>query len=418
MQVNELIQWKTHAWQDPQMVAWYDQRMRDESGINRLKNHIENRLCMGLAEGEQLLDVGTGTGRASIPLARQGFKVSAVDSSAAMLRQCALLAGDLKMDLKVADVAKLPFSAGRFDTVMGLNVLVHFPHVDSVLQEWQRVCKPGGRIFFDLLSKDHYCAAHGVSEQEADRRLNSVQFDRYNMTLSSRNIVAMADSLGLSIARVIPYGFFIMGYPNYWIEKTLESTHGWKRFLGLFKSDDALFDFAAFIDATLINLLPPLAAPRIMIAFDNRPDKDGNRAWLERLSEFEKQAASCSIDPAFLHAHFPTLEAGWRVELNAHLHHERNQVFLYQTLEALRDVLPALNLEGLIDAEFLRALDGWRRQDELDRQLMSFCRNWSGLSEAEAALNFAGISLAPGLEYSLMNRLVASYNARLSRISS
>ncbi|WP_052808206.1 class I SAM-dependent methyltransferase [Methyloterricola oryzae] len=412
MQVNELIQWKTQAWKDPQMVAWYDQRMRDESGINRLKNHIEIRLCSALAAGEELLDVGTGTGRASIPLARQGFKVSAVDSSQAMLKQCALLAGDLKMEFKVADVATLPFRAGRFNTVMGLNVLVHFPHVDSVLREWQRVCKPGGRLFFDLLSKDHYCAAHGISEPEADRQLNNVQFDRYNMALSSRDVVNLADSLGLSIVSVIPYGFFIMGYPNYWLEKTLERTHSWKRFLGLLKSDDSLFNFAAFIDANLVNLLPPLAAPRIMIAFDNKPDRDGNQAWFERWSNFQREAATREIDLAFLRSRIPTLDENWRRELNGHLRHPRNLVFLYQTFETLRLVLPSLNLEGLIDGEWLSTLESWRRQDAADRQLMDFCRNWPAGTGAATALDFAGIPLAPGFEYALMNRLVACYNVR------
>lgn len=76
--------------------------------------------------------------------------------------------------------------------------------------------------------------------------------------------------------------------------------------------------------------------------------------------------------------------------------------------------MPSLNLEGLINKEWLRTLEDWRKQDALDHRLMDFCRNWPAVTGAATALEFAGVPLAPGFEYALMHRLVACYNTRQS----
>ena len=84
-QSEELARWKTNAWQDPDMVAWYSQQMVSSEGINALKNAVEADILDEFVAGKQLLDVGVGTGRGSLPFASRGLQVTGVDSSAEML---------------------------------------------------------------------------------------------------------------------------------------------------------------------------------------------------------------------------------------------------------------------------------------------------------------------------------------------
>ena len=48
------------------MVAWYNQRMLENRGTNRLKNQVEVDLCARYAVAPKVLDVGIGTGRIEV----------------------------------------------------------------------------------------------------------------------------------------------------------------------------------------------------------------------------------------------------------------------------------------------------------------------------------------------------------------
>jgi 2-polyprenyl-3-methyl-5-hydroxy-6-metoxy-1,4-benzoquinol methylase len=156
-----LKQWKTDAWKDPGMVAHYSAQMFDNSGTNRLNNLLEVGLMDQYAAGENILDVGVGTGRASIPLAKRGLKLTGVDSSQSMLDETRRLAGDTPFELKLGDVTQLPVDDGIYDTLISLNVMTHFANWREILAHWASKVKNGGRVIFDVYSLDHLEAAAG-----------------------------------------------------------------------------------------------------------------------------------------------------------------------------------------------------------------------------------------------------------------
>src|SRR5579872_4910019 len=97
----------------------------------------------------KVLDVGTGTGRHALKLARTGAHVTAIDQSAEMLAVAQQVAQHehLTIDFQLASLEDgLPFAAQQFDLVICALMLCHVPDLAQAVQEFARVLKPGGHL--------------------------------------------------------------------------------------------------------------------------------------------------------------------------------------------------------------------------------------------------------------------------------
>lgn len=115
-----------------------------------------------LRSEDAILDLCCGQGRHSLELARRGFtKVYGLDRSHYLIqkaRQQARKEG-LNVQFKEGDARKLPYPADSFDVVLILgNSFGYFESVQDdlrVLQEVQRILKPGGKIFIDVADGEY-----------------------------------------------------------------------------------------------------------------------------------------------------------------------------------------------------------------------------------------------------------------------
>ncbi len=98
---------------------------------------------LGLAGlGGRLLDVGTGTGRISVPLLEAGADLVGCDLSAAMLGR--LQEKQPAARILQADATRLPFPTDHFDVVLTVHVLHLVAGWQEALREFRRVLQPGG----------------------------------------------------------------------------------------------------------------------------------------------------------------------------------------------------------------------------------------------------------------------------------
>jgi SAM-dependent methyltransferase len=136
---------------DPAMAEAFD-GLRFSGPIGRLIADAQERVIAGFlapVEDRSVLDVGTGTGRAAIALARRGARVTGVDASNEMLAVAARRAAEANVAVTFAhgDAHGLAFADRSFDSVICLRVLMHTPDWQRSLSELCRVARR--RVVFD-----------------------------------------------------------------------------------------------------------------------------------------------------------------------------------------------------------------------------------------------------------------------------
>ena len=110
----------------------------------------ESATRMGIREG-RVLDVGTGSGRIAMRLARlnPALSIEGIDLSESMLalaREHAGQAGLRNVRFSLGDAKRLPFEAQSFDLVISHQLIHQLPDPLVALKEMNRVAKPGGAI--------------------------------------------------------------------------------------------------------------------------------------------------------------------------------------------------------------------------------------------------------------------------------
>lgn len=148
----------------------------------------------------KILDVGTGPGFFAILLAREGYEVTAVDYTEAMLDQARKNAGDMAEKIRFVrmDAQHLEFPDHTFDVVISRNLTWNLEQPEMAYGEWMRVLKEGGRLLnFDANWYHHLFDEEKRRAYEQDRRaVEALSLDdHYTCT----DIDAMED-----IARKVP----------------------------------------------------------------------------------------------------------------------------------------------------------------------------------------------------------------------
>jgi len=98
--------------------------------------------------GERALDLGCGTGNASVQLARAGAVVTAVDPSTRLLdvtRERVSAAG-LNVDIRLGEAAAIPLDDDSADLIVSVFAAIFAPDPAAAMADMSRVLAPGGRI--------------------------------------------------------------------------------------------------------------------------------------------------------------------------------------------------------------------------------------------------------------------------------
>lgn len=105
----------------------------------------------GIGPGDEVLDVGCGTGNVAITAARRGADVTGLDVTPEMLeaaRENAAVAGVDDVDWHEGTATDLPFDDDRFDVTLSCVGHMFAVPADAAARELLRVTRPGGTVAF------------------------------------------------------------------------------------------------------------------------------------------------------------------------------------------------------------------------------------------------------------------------------
>ncbi|MEV0265475.1 methyltransferase domain-containing protein [Streptomyces sp. NPDC050617] len=125
----------------------------DGRSLDQATDHLTDLVAgrLAAAPGRRLLDVGCGTGRPALRIARatgarvSGISVSDQDIGLARTRAEAAALTD-QVDFRYADARALPFEAASFDGAWAIESMMHISERTTALTEIARTLRPGSPL--------------------------------------------------------------------------------------------------------------------------------------------------------------------------------------------------------------------------------------------------------------------------------
>jgi SAM-dependent methyltransferase len=337
-------------------------------GTHRLASAVEALLAEKSVTGNRVLVVGVGDGRTSMALLQQGYAVTAVDESPAVLDELRQKVGSNPIDLHAADAADLPGRAAGYDSIISLNELQSRANWRDVVVGWKKVVRPGGLLAFGLHSRENVVARYGADPDHWPPAVRATE-DPTNRTefrarASVSELVDFARIHGMSVRSVTPYA--VLGGGNCLIRE-LEQRSDWGRLVSWFASDDQLLEFGLFLEVFLVAHLAPALAGRILVVLANEADEGQNLAVLQRTDALN---AACSVrDLTRLEESLPLRGAELRQALSRLIVPLRPRAVFLRLYEAarLRGIDPGWLLDDHMRDWCEKKYEAIRRDETLDR---------------------------------------------------
>ena len=346
----------------------------------RLKDRVETAIVRRFMRGERLLDVGIGTGRASLPLlGSQQLSLTGVDASAAMIECCGKDPRATSVRLLKCDLERLAFADKTFDTVMSVDTFAHFPDWVANLDELLRVTTIGGRVIVDVGSRDHVDAvarSRGCSPgQVQSAELGAA--DEYVLRLSLAQLRDYAAERGIALVAVMPYGAVLGSLvPNYWISESYAFRSGAiDRLVSWIGADPSLFAFAEFIERRIVQESPASVSGRMFVVFERFPSADVyHEPVFATLAERDERGPEA-----------------WHAEFAAFAEHEPNRAFAATLLLAAWPAKLSAALRETLPDGLLRELERCERAARVDDVCTEVVGAWRA---AVRRCDFHGVDLS------------------------
>src|SRR5260370_10279038 len=175
------------------VMGWFHDSFSFRGQWGKLRQRTAN--LAGIQPGEQVLDVGCGTGTLALDVARRvgrAGRVAGVDPGTEQIARARAKAArrHLAVELQVGVIEQLAFPDGSFDVVLSTLMMHHVPAPlkRQGLAEIARVLKPGGRLVMaDFTHKKERVGqaarfhAGGSRIQDLAAMLKDAGFDRLEM---------------------------------------------------------------------------------------------------------------------------------------------------------------------------------------------------------------------------------------------
>lgn len=157
-----------------------------------------------LSPGQSILDLGIGTGLASVLFRKAGLRVHGMDIAQEMLAACRWKGFD---DLTRRDLAEppYPYVSESYDHVICSGVLNFLSGPSPVFAETARLLKPGGMFILIVGDRDGQEDLELVIDPECTKTDESVTLH----VLSRRHVREWIDRFGFVLVKSLPFPMYV-----------------------------------------------------------------------------------------------------------------------------------------------------------------------------------------------------------------
>lgn len=216
------------AFYDADSCSYDRDRWRTKGGAftNKAQLEILDELCADWI-GTQVLEVGPGTGRFTIPLLQKRNSMTLADVSPGMLSaaQRNIERADLAQgvnEYRQCSIYELPFPDASFDHAISLNVFNHLERPGDALKQLARVVRPGSTLLFNYANSQSF---YWPMALYVNSRKRAIGQDVYSSWVGPAHMRQLISYAGLELIRIIGHTHVpraIENYPVYFVVRTLD----------------------------------------------------------------------------------------------------------------------------------------------------------------------------------------------------
>lgn len=194
------------AFYDVDSQSYDEQRWASKGGAftDRAQQQILQDLCSDWRD-QQVLEVGPGTARFTIPLLKQNNRMTLADISSEMLATArskieAAGLGDRVEQYVQTSIYDLAFDDNSFDHAISLNVFNHLERPGDALQQLARVIRPGSTLLFNYANLQSY---YWLAARRINQRKRAIGQDVYSTWEKPSEMRETIRSAGLELVRTL-----------------------------------------------------------------------------------------------------------------------------------------------------------------------------------------------------------------------
>ncbi|MCB1184493.1 class I SAM-dependent methyltransferase [bacterium] len=175
------------------MTEDYDGTYAQDDYFGAEPSELLARFDEFIPENARVLDIGAGQGRNTLPLARRGCRVTALDPSAVAIETIAKAARKAKLDIDLVPKGFMAYEPPRvFDVILcfGLMQILNYHECASLVTRLHQWLRSGGTLFLTAWHVEDPSFPRLVQEWErlGIRSFRSPEGDRYRLFLEKGEI--------------------------------------------------------------------------------------------------------------------------------------------------------------------------------------------------------------------------------------
>lgn len=170
-----------------------------------IANHVERFVDFAnLNNKDDILDIGCGMGKFTLPLAAQGFRMSGLDLSPVLLSELSSRTPqDIRIPTHQADILSPPDELkGRFDKVTGFFMLHHLIDLEASFKQMHALLKDNGQLAF--LDVNPFCPLYYLQISLAPSMSWSAEKGLLNLT--PKKVTKGLEEAGFADIEIKRYG--------------------------------------------------------------------------------------------------------------------------------------------------------------------------------------------------------------------